>query len=146
MRKGKYPDPDPDLWLMNPDPGGQKTCGSGSPTLHDFLLIPIKYKSSFPFIESSWTAVVCCVQVEMYGLPCDTVRRGKFRTRTVPNGLNPLFNEENNSRHLRLPPTYLKTVSRDWFFLRRPFQFCFFLCVCWFYLWPPEKRPRTYKK
>jgi hypothetical protein len=33
MRKGKDPDPDPYLWLMdsNPDPGGPKT--SGSPTL-----------------------------------------------------------------------------------------------------------------
>ncbi len=29
MRKGK--DPDPHLWLMDPDPGGPKT--SGSPTL-----------------------------------------------------------------------------------------------------------------
>ncbi len=38
MRKGKGPDPY--LWLMDPDPGGQKTCGacgSGSPTL---ILIP----------------------------------------------------------------------------------------------------------
>ncbi len=33
MRKGK--DQDPDIWLMDPDPGGPKTCGSGSgsPTL-----------------------------------------------------------------------------------------------------------------
>ncbi len=34
LRKGK--DPDPHLWLMDPDPGGPKTCGScgsGSPTL-----------------------------------------------------------------------------------------------------------------
>jgi hypothetical protein len=29
--KGK--DPDPYLWLMDRDPGGPKTCGSGSPTL-----------------------------------------------------------------------------------------------------------------
>ena len=28
----------------------------------------------------------------MYGLPCDTVRREKkFRTKTVQNGLNPVF-------------------------------------------------------
>ncbi len=36
MRKGKDTDPDPYLWLMDPDPGGPKTCGSfgsGSPTL-----------------------------------------------------------------------------------------------------------------
>ncbi len=35
-RKGKDPEPDPYLWLMDPDPGGPKTCwscGSGSPTL-----------------------------------------------------------------------------------------------------------------
>ncbi len=31
-------------------------------------------------------------QVEMYGLPCDTVRREKkFRTKTIQNGLNPVF-------------------------------------------------------
>ncbi len=36
MRKGNDPDPDPHLWLMDPDPGGPKTCGScgsGFPTL-----------------------------------------------------------------------------------------------------------------
>ncbi|XP_028966613.1 1-phosphatidylinositol 4,5-bisphosphate phosphodiesterase classes I and II [Galendromus occidentalis] len=34
------------------------------------------------------------VEVDMYGLPADTVRR-RFRTRTVtPNGLNPIFNED----------------------------------------------------
>ncbi len=31
LRKGT--DPDPYLWLMDPDPGVPKTCGSGSPTL-----------------------------------------------------------------------------------------------------------------
>jgi len=35
------------------------------------------------------------VEVEMYGLPCDTVRRErKFKTRTVLNGLNPIFSED----------------------------------------------------
>jgi hypothetical protein len=33
MRKGKDPDPDQYLWLVDLDPGGPKTCGSGSPTL-----------------------------------------------------------------------------------------------------------------
>ncbi len=34
IRKGKDPEPDPYLWLVDPDPGGPKTCGSsGSPTL-----------------------------------------------------------------------------------------------------------------
>jgi len=34
------------------------------------------------------------VEVEMYGLPTDTIRK-EFRTRIVPaNGLNPVYNEE----------------------------------------------------
>ena len=34
------------------------------------------------------------VEVDMYGLPTDTIRK-EFRTRTVPNnGLNPFYNEE----------------------------------------------------
>jgi phosphatidylinositol phospholipase C beta len=34
------------------------------------------------------------VEVDMYGLPTDTIRR-EFRTRTVPNnGLNPFYNED----------------------------------------------------
>jgi len=34
------------------------------------------------------------VEVDMYGLPTDTIRR-EFRTRLVPsNGLNPVYNEE----------------------------------------------------
>uniref|UniRef100_A0ABD2X7B9 1-phosphatidylinositol 4,5-bisphosphate phosphodiesterase n=1 Tax=Trichogramma kaykai TaxID=54128 RepID=A0ABD2X7B9_9HYME len=34
------------------------------------------------------------VEVEMYGLPTDTIRK-EFRTRTIPaNGLNPVYNEE----------------------------------------------------
>ncbi len=33
MRKGKDPDPDPYLWLIDPDPGGQKQSGPRSPTL-----------------------------------------------------------------------------------------------------------------
>jgi hypothetical protein len=33
------PDPDPYLWLVDPDPGGPKTCGSGfgSATLVPYL-------------------------------------------------------------------------------------------------------------
>jgi hypothetical protein len=30
IKKGKDPDPDPYLLLMDPDPGGPKTCGSSS--------------------------------------------------------------------------------------------------------------------
>ena len=34
------------------------------------------------------------VEVEMYGLPADTVRK-KFRTKTVPaNGINPHYGDE----------------------------------------------------
>jgi len=34
------------------------------------------------------------VEVDMYGLPTDTIRK-EFRSRTVPaNGLNPVYNEE----------------------------------------------------
>ena len=34
------------------------------------------------------------VKVEMYGLPCDIVRREKkFKTRTSLNGLNPTFRQ-----------------------------------------------------
>ena len=34
------------------------------------------------------------VEVDMYGLPTDTIRK-EFRTRTIPaNGLNPVYNEE----------------------------------------------------
>ena len=34
------------------------------------------------------------VEVDMYGLPTDTIRK-EFRTKVVPsNGLNPLYNED----------------------------------------------------
>jgi phosphatidylinositol phospholipase C beta len=34
------------------------------------------------------------VEVDMYGLPTDTIRK-EFRTRLVPgNGLNPVYNED----------------------------------------------------
>ena len=34
------------------------------------------------------------VEVDMYGLPTDTIRK-EFRTKVVPaNGLNPIYNEE----------------------------------------------------
>ena len=42
-------------------------------------------------------------EVEMYGLPADTVRR-RFRTKTVPaNGINPVWDQE---------PFVFKKVSR----------------------------------
>ena len=34
------------------------------------------------------------VEVDMYGLPADTIRK-EFRTKTIPsNGLNPMYNED----------------------------------------------------
>jgi hypothetical protein len=39
MRKGKDPEPDPYLLLV--DPGGPKTCGSGSPTQSLGIIIHI---------------------------------------------------------------------------------------------------------
>ncbi len=45
------------------------------------------------------------VEVDMFGLPCDTVRK-KFRTKVVPNnGICPQFNEE---------PFLFKQVSIGW--------------------------------
>ncbi len=45
LQKDPDPDPDPHLWLMHPDPGGSKTCGSdgsgfGSATLVETYLEP----------------------------------------------------------------------------------------------------------
>jgi len=34
------------------------------------------------------------IEVEMYGLPRDTVRRGKYRTRTVSPGISPVFTDD----------------------------------------------------
>ncbi|WAR19423.1 PLCB4-like protein, partial [Mya arenaria] len=50
-----------------------------------------------PFSESPISGVIaacCTVQVDMYGLPTDTIRK-EFKTRSVPaNGLNPVYNAE----------------------------------------------------
>lgn len=47
------------------------------------------------------------VEVDMYGLPADTVRR-RFRTKTVPNnGINPIYDEE---------PFVFKKVCRAYFY------------------------------
>ncbi len=50
MRKGKDPDseldPDPYLWLMDPDPGGTKTCGSRSPTLDKSVIFSAPGRSA----------------------------------------------------------------------------------------------------
>ena len=47
------------------------------------------------------------MEVDMYGLPTDTIRK-EFRTRTVPNnGLNPMYEEE--------PFTFRKVLGVPWF-------------------------------
>ncbi len=50
MRKGK--DPDPYLWLLDPDPRSPKTCGSGSgsPTLARIMTHEAKVDSQFLFL------------------------------------------------------------------------------------------------
>ena len=53
------------------------------------------------------------VEVDMYGLPTDTIRK-EFRTRTVPNnGLNPVYNEE--------PFVFRKVSSpHSWYYNKKP--------------------------
>ena len=63
------------------------------------------------------------VEVDMYGLPTDTIRK-EFRTKTVPaNGLNPVYNEEifqfrkvsffNTSIILRYRPRFFDQVGHQ---------------------------------
>ena len=63
------------------------------------------------------------VEVDMYGLPTDTIRK-EFRTKTVPaNGLNPVYNEEifqfrkvsfsNTSIQLRYRPRFFDQAGRQ---------------------------------
>ncbi len=66
MRKFKDPEPDPHLWLMDTDPGGPKTggSGSGSPTLlfaaltFSFVLQdlrrPARVVTILPFVWRGW--------------------------------------------------------------------------------------------
>ncbi len=64
MRKGKdqEPDPDPHLLLVDPDPGGPKTCGScgsgscsgaGSPTLFKSIFQPFEVGSEIWLVRSA---------------------------------------------------------------------------------------------
>jgi len=66
------------------------------------------------------------VEVDMYGLPTDTIRK-EFRTRTVPNnGLNPVYNEE--------PFVFRKVgVCFGWFFYEKNIHFTLKKIDCnWF--------------
>jgi hypothetical protein len=47
MRKGKDPDPDPSLWLTDPeaDPGGPKSYGSYGPGSGTLEIIPDKFRA-----------------------------------------------------------------------------------------------------
>lgn len=62
------------------------------------------------------------IEVDMYGLPTDTIRK-EFRTRTVPNnGLNPVYNEE---------PFVFRKVGSTLFLLSvHVFRFCDFSACC----------------
>ena len=52
------------------------------------------------------------VEVDMYGLPTDTIRK-EFRTRLVPaNGLNPVYNEE---------PFVFRKVSLSYYLVPKTF-------------------------
>jgi hypothetical protein len=65
MRKGK--DPDPYLCLMNPDPGGTKTCGSGFPTLPrtaDDSFIPLFFFITIFFISTQHSEELAIHQPE----------------------------------------------------------------------------------
>ena len=69
------------------------------------LLSPFQFKKHLILLFCSFFQVIAgqflsdkkvgtYVEVDMYGLPTDTIRK-EFRTRLVPaNGLNPVYNEE----------------------------------------------------
>lgn len=65
--------------------------------LYIFFLHNLKLQILFKVIAGQFLSdkkVGTYVEVDMYGLPTDTIRR-EFRTRMVPaNGLNPVYNEE----------------------------------------------------
>jgi len=58
---------------------------------------PVFFLSSLQVISGQFLSdkkIGTYVEVDMYGLPTDTIRK-EHRTRTVPNnGLNPVYNEE----------------------------------------------------
>jgi hypothetical protein len=65
MRKGK--DPDPYLCLMDTDPGGPKTCGSGSitlPRIADDSFIPLFFIITIFFISTQHSEELAIHQPE----------------------------------------------------------------------------------
>ncbi len=52
VRKGK--DPDPYLWVFDPDPGAPKTCGSGSPTLKKRKYFDVPKSCLNDLLFSAW--------------------------------------------------------------------------------------------
>ena len=81
------------------------------------IVLFIRYKNQKPIVAQviagqflSDKKVGTYVEVDMYGLPADTIKK-EFRTRMVPaNGLNPVYNEE--------PFTFRKIVLPDLAVLR----------------------------
>ncbi len=74
LRKGK--DPDPYLWLMDPDPGGPKTCGfSRSPTLVPWLL----HNRISSLISGSATLTEWEKYFALDKFSCSFILRPKFR-------------------------------------------------------------------
>jgi phosphatidylinositol phospholipase C beta len=61
------------------------------------LCSPQEFNGTFQVVSGQFLSdkkIGTYVEVDMYGLPTDTIRR-EFRTRVVPNnGLNPVYNEE----------------------------------------------------
>ncbi len=67
MRKGKDPDADPCLLLMDPDPGGPKTCGPDPDPQH--------CKTEMQKLQVGINTVVSLAHVLMFRIPCRNVKR-----------------------------------------------------------------------
>lgn len=66
------------------------------------------------------------VEVDMYGLPADTVRK-KFRTKIVPNNaINPVFDEE---------PFVFKKVSGAFFSQNTYFELLMYIFMLFGFFW-----------
>lgn len=71
------------------------------------------------------------VEVDMYGLPADTIKK-EFRTRMVPaNGLNPVYNEEPFLfRKVVLPDLAVLRIGTVRFFFFLPFFLHIYIEIC----------------
>jgi hypothetical protein len=73
MRKGKDPEPYPDpyLLLIDPDPGGPKTCGYGLVPNPD----PQHCKTEMQKLQVGINTVLSRAHVLMFRIPCRNVKR-----------------------------------------------------------------------